>query len=115
MAILVVGAVTVKVAGPEGAERRIDEYGGDRARMFDGGMRETVRGRKSSWQVSTKLLTTAEKNSLETALTATPPITCSGDLLGASTSCFAKIDGIHPVAKAGGETRWRFSFTLFQQ
>lgn len=114
MAILVVGSFTVPVKGPDGAQQVDDEIGGDRTRMFTGQMRQTVRAVKQSWQVTTRYLTASDRTTLFTQLRSTPPVACSGDLLGGSVNCFAKVTAEQKVWKKG-EIRYVISFTLWEQ
>lgn len=91
MAILVVGGVTVTVAV---GQREPPTVIGDSGRALDGTMLSTVRARKKRWSVTTSPMSQADAATLEAALVATPPVTCSGDLLGASTSCHIEVGAI---------------------
>lgn len=87
MADVVVGSVNVSVLRSSGAGHDYEEFGGDRTRMDDGSQRVTVKGRKNVWSFVTSRLNASDASTLETAIVAAPPITCSGDLLGGSFSC----------------------------
>lgn len=111
MPFLTVTGQTVPVA-VGGASEEV-ELIGDRARAFDGTMRSTRRATKRKWQVKTAPMTTADATSLRTKLLATPPLTCSGDLLGGTVSCDAEITGVEFVAAAGTD-RQAIEFTLHE-
>lgn len=85
MAFLVVAGQTVPVAMGT-AEATVQEVG-DKGRAFDGTQLSTVRDRKDVYRIQTTPMLRTAANTLETALEGTPPLTCSGDLLGASTNC----------------------------
>lgn len=87
MADVVVGGVSVSVLRSGGAGHEYQEFGGDRIRMDDGSMRVTAKGRKNHWSFMTSRLNASDASTLETAIVGAPPVTCSGDLLGASFSC----------------------------
>lgn len=92
MAFLIVSGITVKVS-PANSTKSEDEVG-DFARAFDGTARSTVRARKRNWHVATIPVARATADTLETALkSATLPLVCSGDLLGATVNCLAHLDG----------------------
>jgi hypothetical protein len=113
MADLVVGAVTVAVAR-EGVEHSFREYGGDRVVMEDGSMRVSVKGRKNVWRFRTASpLSGANATSLVNAVIAAPPVTCSGDILGASFSCAGEVHQRQPVSILG-TVMYYVSFTLYE-
>src|SRR5947209_751550 len=114
MAILIVGGVTVPVQAPTSAQQQDEEVGGSRARMFSGLMRSTVRAFKRSWPITTRLLTATERTNVRAALRGTPPVACSGDVLGGSVNCFTQITNDQQQWKKG-EIRYVLSFTLFEQ
>lgn len=89
MADVTVGGVNVSVLRSEGAGHEVEEGGGSRKRMQSGDMRVTVKWRKQSWSFVSVLLNATDRDTLVTALNTAPPITCSGDCLGASFSCAA--------------------------
>ncbi|HEU0052063.1 MAG TPA: hypothetical protein VFQ39_02755 [Longimicrobium sp.] len=108
---LTVGGQTVPVA-PDGANVEY-ELIGDRARAFDGTMRSARRGVKRRWQIKTAPLTAAETATLETALQATPPVSCAGDLIGATVSCDPELRSIHLMPSGAGDRR-SIEFTLHE-
>lgn len=113
MAFLIVSGITVPVA-PSGASRTTEEIG-DRARAFDGTMRQTIRSTKRGWNATTRPLTESDANTLYNALLSTTlPIVCSGDFLGASRNCVATVDSWSYVRVAVGY-RIVVSFTLLEQ
>lgn len=111
MAFLIVGGITVPVAASTTPSRSEDEIG-DRARAFDGTMRQTVRATKYNYSVQTKPIIKTDADALVTAVKATPPITCSGDLLGASGSYFGQVTDYHAVKASS--VLYRVSFTLME-
>ena len=80
MAFLVIAGQTipVEVKGPVAPREEI----GRRGRAFDGSARSTVRARKGNWPIVTPFMTTAEANTIVSALEGTPPLAASGDLTG---------------------------------
>jgi hypothetical protein len=114
MAILSVGGVTISVAR-ETAPHSYDEVNGDRARMLDATMRSMEPTRKNVWSLRTRLLTAAELTTQQAALQGTPPMSCTGDPLNGTYSCFVKIDGIDRVPVITGVVRYQIRFTLFEQ
>lgn len=101
MPFLVVGAVMVPMAVSSNPSRT-DEEIGDRARAFDGTMRQTIRTVKHNHSGETKPITKTDADALVAAVQATPPITCSGDWLGASGSYFGQITDYHGVKTNSG-------------
>lgn len=113
MAFLVVSGITVPVT-PSGANRSTEEIG-DRARAFDGTMRQTVLATKRSWSATTAPLSQANADTLYNALLSTTlPLVCSGDFLGATRNCFATVDDWNYVKTAVGYLIVG-SFTLYEQ
>jgi hypothetical protein len=107
-----VNNITVPVA-VDGASEEI-EVVGDRARAFDGTLRSTRRAAKRKWQVKTAPMATADAQALRSVLlTAAPPLTCTGDLLGGSASCDAEVTGVEYVAN-GLKSRQAFEFILHE-
>jgi hypothetical protein len=113
MPMLVVGGVTVPVAREGGVDHDVEEFGGDRTRAFDGTMRSTVRARKGQWSIVTTLMAGGAKDTLVAALVATPPVTCSGDILGASTSCHIVLQKVAPESVRGA-LKYRVHFMLYE-
>ncbi|MBV9772648.1 MAG: hypothetical protein JO040_01780 [Gemmatimonadetes bacterium] len=112
MAFLIVNGQTVPVA-VDGAS--VDyELIGDRARAFDGTMRSTRRATKRNWKVKTAPMAVAAADQLTTSLLATPPITCSGDMLGGSVACDAEVTGVTFSPASGGLSRRAVEFTLHE-
>lgn len=87
MEFLVVAGVTVPVE-LNTSTADVSEVG-DRERAFDGTMLATIRGHKNEWKVQTPPLLRADADTLEAALKGTPPLACSGDLLGGPINCHA--------------------------
>ena len=111
MAFLVVAGVTVPVALNTTSGAPVEA--GERVRAWDNSMLSTVRDFKDEWQVTTALMLRADADTLKAALQGTPPLTCSGDLLGGSVSCHAVITGERYVKKGVGEMV-ALSFTLME-
>ena len=85
MAFFVVSATTVPVA-PGSVEIDTEEIG-DRARTFDGTLRETIRNRVLKYRGSTPPLARATATSVYNALaSSSQPISCVGDMLSSSTT-----------------------------
>lgn len=86
--------VTVEVTVRRGANRAPD-IGGSIKRAFGGAPRQSVRWRKSRWPVRTIPIPLATKAAdLRAVLEATPPLTATGDLVGASTEVFIDPESI---------------------
>lgn len=89
MAFVVVDGNTVPVA-LGGGSLAIHPVG-DRHRAFDGTMRDSITDNLRVWTVKSAPMSRSDADSLYSSLTATSqPKTCSGDLLGASISCYTK-------------------------
>lgn len=113
MADLVVGGVTVAVAR-DGADNDRVEFGGDRARMEDGSLRTSVKGRKMEWHFRTASpLSGTDAGTLITAIEGAPPVTCSGDILGASGSYAGQVHKKTPVSVLG-TVKYYVQFSLFE-
>lgn len=112
MSFLVVGGVTVPVVYPDGAENEVEEIG-DMERAFAGNMLSSIRARKNTWPVQTRPLTSSERTALRAALVGTPPIACSGDLLGGSVNCVAVLQSDNVVSVAAGR-RYILAFELHE-
>jgi hypothetical protein len=110
MAFLIVAGVTVPVE-PGGGERGIVEIG-DRGRAFDGSMLASIRARKRVWNVTTAPMSSTDMGTLYTALLAAT-VSCSGDWMGGSVTCFPEITGGPPVKTAAGH-REVLSFILHE-
>ena len=113
MADLVVGGVTVSVAR-DGADNDQEEYGGDRARTESGALRTSVKGYKNVWHFRTAAaLSGANADTLITAIRGAPPVTCSGDILGASYSCAGQVHKKQPISMLG-TVMYHVHFSLFE-
>ena len=113
MATLIVGSTTIPLAADGGLSLAYDETG-ERVRMFDASMLESVRGRKQVLTCRSQPATRATAETYKTALLASPPIACTGDAFnGVATNCFAKVSGLIPVPTAAG-LRWSVTFTLYE-
>lgn len=111
MALLVVGGITVPIA-ISSTPSRTDEELGDRDRAFDGTMRETIIATKHNYTFETTRMVRADADALVAALKATPPVTCSGDMLGASGSYFAQVTDYRGAK--GSDTRYVVTFMLME-
>lgn len=111
MASVIVGGVSASIIQDGGVRHSYEEYGGDRVRMEDGSLRQTVKGRKNVWQLVTALMTAADASTLEAAIVTAPPITCSGDVLGATFNCAAELTEKERVPIAAA-VLYRVHFTL---
>lgn len=112
MSFLVAGGITVPISANSTPSRE-DEEIGDRDRAFDGTMRELILGVKHNHAGETKPITKTDADALVTVLQGTPPITCSGDWLGASGSYFAQVTEYRGV-KVNGAFRVVVAFTLME-
>lgn len=101
MADVVVGSVSLSVLRSEGAGHEYEDFGGDIVRMEDGSARDSRKGRKNMWSFVSILLNASDATALETAVVTAPPITCSGDLLGASFSCIGILHSKEPISVMG--------------
>lgn len=111
MSALVVGGVTVRVADDKEA---VVEVGGELTRMFEGSLRKTLRGTKRELKIVTALMADSAATTLRTALLSTTlPVSCSGDLLRGTVSCFPELTSDDAFNMPDGIYR-RFSFTLRQ-
>ncbi len=99
---------------PSAARREKDHEVGERRRAYDGTMHTSIRGRKRSWNIRTPPLLRATADSLYSALEATPPLACSGDLLGGAVSCHYESGGADHPRKQTGEHQV-VEFTLHEQ
>lgn len=111
MANVVIGSASAAIAR-DGVTHSYEEYGGDRVRMEDGSLRVTCKGRKNVWELISTLLTSGAAATLEAAIVATAPLTCSGDALGASFSCAGELLAKDRVPVAGGTIKYRVRFRL---
>lgn len=89
--LVIPSSLTVPVA-PGGATREFEEIG-DRGRMFDGTMRQTVRAWKDTWRIQTAPMTTATAASIISSLQGTQPMACYGSIIGVSSSTTANFYG----------------------
>lgn len=100
------GGMSVPIAS--GSAREVRTEIGDRARTFDGTMRETIRSRVSGWSAETIPLNTFDSNKVRVALEqSTQPQQAFGTLIQDSTGgildVFTKVDTVSPVQS--GTTR----------
>lgn len=112
MAFLIVGGVTIPVAWPDGEDNDIEEIG-DRERAFAGNLLSSIRARKNTWSIRTRLLTTTERDAIRAVLEETPPIACSGDMLGGFVNCAAAIHSDVMTTVSAGR-RCVLSFDLIE-
>jgi hypothetical protein len=109
MAFLVIGTTAVPVAIGGVAETRRDV--GEVVDAFDGTPRSSVRARKTEWRIATRMMTTADASALLSAITASPPVSVSGDLTGNITAIVTGIEvETHTIGNA--VRRKVVSFTL---
>lgn len=101
MPFLVIDGETILVA-PSQAPRQVIEIG-DKERAFSGTLRSTIRARKREWDVTTVPMPQADADALEAVLEGTPPLTCSGDLLGGDVDCHIELQGSTPLRLNGEE------------
>lgn len=113
MANVVIGGTNATVLNDGGVDHEYEDYGGDIVQMDDGSHRDTRKGRKNVWKFVTTLLSEANAATLETAITTAPPITCSGDALGASFSCIGVLRG-KPRVNILGVVMCRVRFELWE-
>jgi hypothetical protein len=95
----------------DGQDHEYEDYGGDLARMDDGSLRDSRKGRKNIWKLVSTLLSAANAATLETAITTAPPLTCSGDVLGATFSCVGVLVKKQRVV-TNGTVMYRVHFEL---
>lgn len=109
MPALVVGPLTVP--GVVSARRTVVEAV-ERDRSYNNTMLATqIAASKDEWEIEVTHVTAAEVASIESALAATPPIACSGDVLGGSVNCHARLNGSNPALDVR-PLRHMVSFTL---
>lgn len=97
MAFCIVDGTTVPVAPNAGKLRTIEV--GDKHRAFDGTMRSSLTDHMREWRVKSAPMASTDADTLYASLTSlSQPKTCSGDLLGASISCYGKFEGRTEVA-----------------
>jgi hypothetical protein len=112
VANVVIGGTNATVQR-EGVDHQYEDYGGAIERMEDGSKRDTRKGRKNVWRFVTTLLSEANAATLEAAIVAAPPITCSGDALGASFSCIGVLIA-KPRETVMGVVQCRVRFELHE-
>lgn len=114
MANVVIGGTNATVLREGGVDHEYEEYGGARKRMEDGSLRVTVKGFKNVWHlVTATLLNATDAATLEAAIRTAPPITCSGDALGASFSCAGIVHSKERVVQRG-TVKYRVHFSLLE-
>ncbi len=113
MAFLSLNGTTVRVQSNTATEKW-NEHGVDRFRTFDGAMRVTKRGDFRQWDLTSKLLTSAEASTLiATLLSPSLPLAMAGDLCGADCAVMPILVSNDPVQTASGFKR-RVVFTLHE-
>lgn len=111
MPALIVGGFTVP--GVVSANRKIVEAV-ERERSYNNTMLATqIAADKDQWNINVSHINAADLASLEAALATTPPVTCSGDVLGGSVSCHIEKGGSEPVLGILPR-RWNFNFVLHE-
>lgn len=114
MPALTVGSTDISVAREE-VPVEYKELRGDRSYMLDGTLRETEPVRKRVWgPINTRLLTSSEESTQRGALVATPPVSCSGDILGGTVSCHVQLLGSDRV-RVLGALRYRLRFYILER
>lgn len=114
--LVIPSSVTVPVA-PGGASREFEEIG-DRARTYNGGMRQTIRAWKNNWRFRTAPMTTATAASIISSLQGTQPMACYGSLIGVSSSTTANYVGqlvSEELSEASSALRVTLEFRLMQE
>lgn len=86
---------------------------GDAARAIDGSYRSTVTLRKREWKLSTPPMVRADANVLESRLSGAGPLSCSGDLLGGTVSCFPELTGWSAIGVPASH-KVRLDFSLHE-
>lgn len=95
MPALIIGGVTIP--GVVAARRTVVEAV-ERDRAYANNLLATqIAAEKDEWAIEVSHVTVAELATIEAALAGTPPITCSGDLLGGSVSCHVQKNSTDPV------------------
>lgn len=111
MPALVVGGTTIPrvMSAPRTQIEAID-----RQRAYDNTMLAVQIGTtKKSWSILASHVTTAQLATIESALASSPPVTCSGDMLGGSVSCHIEVHSVEPILGILPRV-WNISFTLHQ-
>jgi hypothetical protein len=111
MPALVVAALTIPVAADGGFRLSFSTTGGVTV-AFDNSALSDQANYKRQWEVTTRLLTAAEYAPIVAALQGTPPLTCSGDLLGGSVSCVPTLGTVDIRPMGNSVVRYVLSFTL---
>lgn len=109
MPALVVGALTVPnvVSG-----REVPAEAQDRFRTLDNTMMVTVLGdSKNAWAIEVASVTRAQVDAIKAALNGTWPLSCSGDILGATVDCVPEVHGFEAIA-GSSPLLFSGSFTL---
>ncbi len=113
MPFLSLNGTTVAIQSNAAGEKW-NEHGVDRFRTFDGAMRVTKRGDFRQWDLTSKLLTSAEASSLiDILLSASLPLAMAGDLCGADCAVMPVLVSNDPIQTASGFKR-RVVFTLHE-
>lgn len=103
-----IAGITVPVS-PRDATVLAPERLGGSARMFEGGLRTTVRIEKRGWRFRTPLRPVADWTALEAAVAAGAFVSCAGHAIGDTVTCEVTISASELVPVAGG---FRKSLTL---
>lgn len=110
MPALVIGSLN-PVPGVVAARRTVVEAV-ERERAYDNTMLATkIADEKIEIAIEVTHLTAAQVTTLDAALDATPPVTCSGDLLGGSAAYHIQKTGSNPVLGIL-PLRWMVTFTM---
>lgn len=114
MAFLTLSGLTIPVM-QDNAGQEYEEHGIDRARMFDGTMRQIRRGIFRKWSITTKYLDASDYLTLVALLESNSlPMIASGDLLdGEEVGVFVQLLSASPKATAQGFKR-RVVFTMWE-
>lgn len=105
MAFLVVAGITAKVTTDNAVQRpniRVGEF----TRAFNGSGRSSVRAEKRAWSVTVYFPTQAEETTFRAAIANGGPISCSGNALGGTVTCFATL-GDSAYIKRSSTAFWR--------
>ena len=81
MAFLTLAGITIDVS-TDGASQLEGDVVGEKARMFDGTLRSTVRATKRAWRITSPVLTQVQESAIRTAIANHATVTLSGDIVG---------------------------------
>ena len=114
MAMMTIGGVNIPLTLDGGIGSQMDDLS-DRGRSISGSLlitqlSSTAGDRKETLSCQTRAMTTAEVNTLVSALDASAIVAVTGDIGAANMA--ARIIGINPVTLPGPTRHWVVSFEL---